>query len=72
MAYERIRVEPLSPVLGAEISGVDLARLSDAEFEEIHRAWLEHQVVFFRDQKLTAGETLEDVIGAIEDEDAKL
>jgi taurine dioxygenase len=54
MDYRQIRVEPLSPVLGAEISGVDLrASLPDAVFAEIRRAFGEYGVVFFRDQRLT-------------------
>jgi len=51
--YQRIEVEPSSGALGAQVSGVDLAKLDDATFEEIHDAWLEHQVLFFRDQRLT-------------------
>jgi taurine dioxygenase len=51
--YTRIEVEPSSGALGAEIAGVDLAALDDATFAEIHHAWLEHQVVFFRDQHIT-------------------
>jgi taurine dioxygenase len=52
-AYTRIKVEPSSGALGAEIAGVDLAALDDATFAEIHRAWLEHEVIFFRDQRIT-------------------
>ncbi len=52
-AYRRIKVKPVAGALGAEISGVDLANLDDATFEEIEAAWLEHLVVFFRDQKIT-------------------
>ena len=54
--YSRIKVDPTSGALGAEISGVNLTALDSLEeetFEEIHRAWLEYQVVFFRDQRLT-------------------
>ena len=40
--------------LGAEIRGVDLSKpLSDSQFEEIHAAFFEHQVVVFPDQQLT-------------------
>ena len=53
MGYERIEVVPLPGSLGAEIRGVDLAKpLDDACFAEIHAAWLEHQIICFRDQKL--------------------
>ncbi|GAO56005.1 TauD/TfdA family dioxygenase [Novosphingobium sp. MD-1] len=40
-------------VFGAEITGVDLARLSDEEFGAIREAFVDHGVVFFRDQDLT-------------------
>ena len=38
---------------GAEVSGVDLNALSDAEVEGIADAQAKHGVVFFRDQRLT-------------------
>lgn len=54
MAQNIIRVEQIAGALGAEISGVDLARdLSETEIGEIREALLEHQVIFFRDQHLT-------------------
>src|SRR5438132_3134857 len=54
MTYDCIRVEPLSTVLGAEISGVDLATLPvEPALAEIRRAFGEHGVIFFRDQQLT-------------------
>jgi len=52
-AYRRITVKPIAGALGAEIGGVDLARLDDATFAEIKSAWLAHLVVFFRDQNIT-------------------
>ena len=46
-------VRPIAGALGAEISGVDLSKdLSDAAVAAIRRAWLEHLVIFFRDQDL--------------------
>lgn len=54
-AYETIEVTPVAGALGAVIGGVDLATaLSDATVAEIRRAWLDHGVVFFRDQDLDA------------------
>ena len=54
MTYRLIRVEPASPHVGAEISGVDLARPIAADaFAEIRRAFGQYGVVFFRDQDLT-------------------
>ncbi|MGE4219390.1 MAG: TauD/TfdA dioxygenase family protein [Alphaproteobacteria bacterium] len=51
-AYQTIQVDPITPTIGAEISGVDLANLSDRQFDEIKRAFLTHQVIFFRDQEI--------------------
>ena len=54
MAYDRIQLRKLTPTIGAEIFGVDLAQpLTDSQFEEIHQALMENLVIFFRDQKLT-------------------
>ena len=54
MAYRTIEVRPLCGALGAEISGVDLSKdLGNQAFDEIHRAFLDHLVIFFRDQTLT-------------------
>jgi alpha-ketoglutarate-dependent taurine dioxygenase len=52
-SYRRIEVKPIAGALGAEIGGVDLARLDNETFKEIEAAWLEHLVVFFRGQKIT-------------------
>jgi taurine dioxygenase len=49
-----ISIRKLGRHLGAEISGVDLSRpLEDAGFATISSAFFEHQVVVFRDQRLT-------------------
>ncbi len=54
MAYESIRVEPIAETLGAEVSGVDLSRpLDDPTQKEIHDAWMQHQVLFLRDQDIS-------------------
>ncbi len=53
-AYEAISVEPLNPVIGALISGVDLSKpLANEMWKRIHEAWLAHAVVFFRDQHMS-------------------
>ena len=57
--YETIAVEKLTPIIGAEISGVDIGRLvsedsrSNRQMDEIHRALAENLVLFFRDQHIT-------------------
>ena len=48
-----IKVTPLTSAVGAEISGVDLAALSDAQFSQIEQAWTSHSGLLFRDQHLT-------------------
>ena len=49
-----ISVRPVTPTIGAEITGVDLREaLSDPVIQQIREAWLQHQVVFFRDQDLS-------------------
>ena len=49
--YSKIEVRPYAPNLGAEIRGVTLADgVSTEQFEEIRRAFLDHQVLFFKDQ----------------------
>ena len=54
MPYETIEVKPATAAIGAEISGVDLAKpLGNQQFQEVHDALMAHQVIFFRDQKLT-------------------
>jgi len=45
-----LTIRPLSPALGAEISGVDLRRVNDAVFRQIRTALTSYQVLFFRDQ----------------------
>jgi taurine dioxygenase len=52
-SYSNIEVRPIAGALGAEIGGVDLARLDDDTFADIKAAWLEHLVIFFRNQKIT-------------------
>ena len=57
-SYRRIEVKPVAGALGAEIGGVNLGRLDDDTFKEIKAAWLEHLVVFFRDQNITPEQQL--------------
>lgn len=54
MARANLAVRPLTPLIGAEIEGVDLSRpLDDATFADVHDALLKHLVIFFRDQEIT-------------------
>lgn len=55
--YSHIDVRPYAPNLGAEVRGVSLANgVSRDQFDEIHRAFLDHQVLFFKDQQEIAPE----------------
>jgi len=48
-----IQLKRIAGALGAEVSGLDLARpLSDQQAAALRAAWLEHLVLFFRDQPL--------------------
>jgi len=53
MGYDRISVTPVSGALGAEINDVDLAKLDDETFADIRQAFLDYQVIFFRNQTIT-------------------
>jgi len=53
-------VRPLTPRLGAEIIGVDLARgVDDVLFRSIHTAFLQYQVLLFGRQDLPPGRQVE-------------
>lgn len=52
-----MKIRPLSPVMGAEVSDINLSTVpDDATFAAIHQALLEHLVLVFRDQRLTPAE----------------
>jgi taurine dioxygenase len=58
-SFRHIQVRPIAGALGAEIEGVDSARPLGAEVvAEIRRAFLDHLVVFLRNQKLTPHQQL--------------
>jgi taurine dioxygenase len=53
--YQCFEIAPLTPHIGAEISGIDLAApLSDEQDKEIRRAFHDWMVLVFPDQQLTA------------------
>ena len=53
MAYETIAIRKLTPAIGAEVSGVDLASLSNQQASEWDYALMAHHVLFFRDQQMS-------------------
>ena len=53
MAYQTIEISPIAGALGAEIGGVDLSSNLDPQTcAEIHQAFLDYQMIFFREQIL--------------------
>jgi taurine dioxygenase len=54
MTDAAIQVDKLTPLVGAEVRGVDLSRpLDERTFKEVHAALVDNGVIFFRDQHLT-------------------
>lgn len=52
--YRSIEINPLTPHMGAEITGIDLTRpLSEAAASELRAALAEYLVLFFRDQPIS-------------------
>ena len=49
---EALEVRPITPRLGAEVSGASLQRLAPEQLRGIRAALLEHRVLVFRDQEL--------------------
>ncbi len=57
MRSSRFTVRQVSGALGAEISGIDLSRPLDAQtVAALRHCFLEHGVIFFRDQELSAAQ----------------
>jgi len=58
--YQTLGVHPVSPALGAEISGVDIAAgIDERQFGELRRAFAEYGVIFLRDQQITPDQHIE-------------
>ena len=53
MTEDDLTVTPLSATCGAEVEGVDLARLTDGQMADIRRLVAERGVVVVRDQELS-------------------
>lgn len=54
-----IDIRPIAGNVGAEIHGIDLSgEVSDRDIAAIRKAWLDHCVIFFRDQVLPPAEFL--------------
>ncbi|MEE2655717.1 MAG: TauD/TfdA family dioxygenase [Pseudomonadota bacterium] len=55
----RIMVTPIHPVIGAEVTGVDLSQeLDELTIRLIREAWYDYGILLFRDQNITGDEQL--------------
>lgn len=54
--FAHIEPHPITPAIGAEITGIDLRRPSEAACTEIRQALVEHKVLVFRYQDLSPHE----------------
>jgi alpha-ketoglutarate-dependent taurine dioxygenase len=52
-AYRHIKAVPLAAAMGAEICGVDAAKITDEQFAEVRHALFRHKMIYLRDQKLS-------------------
>ena len=58
--YKTLTVDKLTPIIGAELGGVDLSKpLPEGQLDEINRALAENLVIFFRDQHISKEQHLE-------------
>lgn len=58
--FETIEVTPLSPALGAEIAGIDIAAgVSEAQIADLRKAYTDYGVIFLRDQNITPDQHIE-------------
>ncbi|AEI43199.1 TauD/TfdA dioxygenase family protein [Paenibacillus mucilaginosus] len=60
LPYTLFGLQPLGPIIGAEITGIDLSEPLTPELKaELHRAFLEWKVLFFRSQSITSEQQLQ-------------
>lgn len=49
---DKINIRPLTPRLGAEVSGIDIKNFDQPQFNQLQRVWQQYKVVFIRDQQV--------------------
>lgn len=57
--YEKIKARPISSALGAIVEEVDLRTIDQDTFDEIYHAFINYQVILFRNQECSLEEYLE-------------
>lgn len=59
-AVHQLTISPVTPTIGAEVTGVDLREsLAETTVAELRRALLDHKVLFFHDQHLSPEQHIE-------------
>ncbi len=53
-----LAVRPVAPTCGAEVTGFDLLRADESQFDAVVNAMAQHSVLFFRDQQLSPEDQL--------------
>ena len=56
VSASEIEVRPIGERFGAEVLGVDVGSLTDADFQRIEQAWFEHGILVFRDLEMSPEE----------------
>ena len=59
MNTKPFHLRPLSPVCGAEVTGIDLTQADEASMQAVRASLAEHGVLFFRDQRFTPVQQVE-------------
>ena len=50
----KLKIRSLHPLIGAEVTNVDFKEpLQSSIVEQIHKAWMEHQILVFPNQKIS-------------------
>jgi len=55
---DKLSIRPLTPRLGAEISGIDINNMDHTQFDQLRRVWQQYKVIFIRDQQLELDQLL--------------
>ena len=58
MLTSALQIFPTGGALAADITGIDLRRITDADFARIHQTWLDHLVLRIRGQQLSDDELI--------------
>ena len=53
-----LQIRPVAPTLGAEVRGIDVRNIGDAEFEVVRDAFREHRLLVIKDQSLSPEELM--------------